>query len=132
MIIKAWLILKNELLNKSKRNYKGININIIPIKNIIKYKVKKNTKKTNRNETQKINIYKEPKNNLFNRNDDIFYTNLNDQELNTLTYENALKYDKITYWEYYKALLRKKQLLLFAFFPLNDYNLLSVKISLFL
>ena len=123
---------KNELLNKSKRNYKGININIIPIKNIIKYKIKKNNKKTNRNETQKINIYKEPKNNLFNRNDDIFYTNLNDQELNTLTYENALKYDKRTYCEYYKALLRKKQLLLFAFFPLNDYNLLSVKISLFL
>ena len=129
---KSMINTKNELLNKSKGNYKGININIIPIKNIIKYKVKKNTKKTNRNETQKINIYKEPKNNLFNRNDDIFYTNLNDQELNTLTYENALKYDKRTYCEYYKALLRKKQLLLFAFFPLNDYNLLSVKISLFL
>ena len=69
---------------------------------------------------------------MFTRNDDIFYTNLNDQELNTLTYENALKYDKRTYCQYYKALLRKKQLLLFAFFPLNDYNLLSVKISLFL
>ena len=57
---------------------------------------------------------------------------MNDQELNTLTYENALKYDKRTYFQYYKALLRKKQLILFAFFPLNDYNFLSIKISLFL
>ena len=42
---KSMINSKNELLNKSKRNYKGININIIPIKNIIKYKIKKNTKK---------------------------------------------------------------------------------------
>ena len=57
---------------------------------------------------------------------------MNDQELNTLNCENALKYDKRTYCQYYKSLLRKKQLILFAFCPLNDYNLLSIKISLFL
>ena len=56
----------------------------------------------------------------------------NDQELNNLSYENAIIYDKRTYWEYYWSLLKKKQLILFTFIPTNDYNLISLKISLIL
>ena len=34
--------------------------------------------------------------------------------------------------QYYWSLLKKKQLILFTFLPSNDYNLLSLKLSLFL
>ena len=57
---------------------------------------------------------------------------LNDQELNSLDYNEALEYDKRTYFQYYISLLRKKHLILFTFIPTNDYNLISLKISLFL
>ena len=57
---------------------------------------------------------------------------LNDQELNMLEYKKALEIDKRTYFQYYFSLLKKKQLILFAFYPNNDYNLVPLKISLFL
>ena len=56
----------------------------------------------------------------------------NDSELNSLIYILALQYDKRTYFQYYWSLLCKKQLILFAFLPSNDYNLNTIKISLFL
>ena len=43
-----------------------------------------------------------------------------------------VKEDKRTYFQYYWSLLKKKQLILFTFWPANDYNLLTIKISLFL
>ena len=57
---------------------------------------------------------------------------LNDQELNNLEYKKALLQDKRTYFQYYWSLLKRKQLILFSFFPNNDYNLRTIKISLFL
>ena len=57
---------------------------------------------------------------------------LNDKELNTLNYELALEKDKRTYFQFYWSLLKKKHLILFTFLPANDYNLLTIKISLFL
>ena len=76
------------------------------------------------------------KNNNFNKyinniDNSIFY-NLNDEELNSLEYKNAIKYDKRTYFQYYWSLLKKKHLILFTFIPANDYNLTSVKIALFI
>ena len=60
------------------------------------------------------------------------YNYLNDQELNTLPYELAIKLDKRSYFEYYFSLLKKKHLILFTFSPSKDYNLIYIKISLFL
>ena len=57
---------------------------------------------------------------------------LNDEELNNLEYLNAIEYDKRTYFQYYCSLLKKKQLILFSFFPNTDFNLVPLKISLFL
>lgn len=57
---------------------------------------------------------------------------MNDQELNSLLYEKAILLDKRTYFEYYWSLLKKKHLILFSFYPNNDYNLFSIKICLFL
>jgi hypothetical protein len=49
-----------------------------------------------------------------------------------MEYEEALNFDKRNYIQYYWSLLKKKQLILFTFIPTNDYNLLTLKISLFL
>ena len=57
-----------------------------------------------------------------------YFTN---EELNTMSYEDALKFDKRTYLEYYWSLLKKKQLILFALINNDDYNLKTLKIALF-
>ena len=62
--------------------------------------------------------------------EDYKISDLNDEQMNSLEYEYALILDKRTYFQYYVSLLKKKQLILFAFYPNNDYNLKSIKISL--
>ena len=64
--------------------------------------------------------------------ENIDITKLNDQEINDLKYKIALKIDKRTYFEYYWSLLKKKHLILFTFLPTNDYNIYTIKVSLFL
>ena len=138
----------NEELNKN--GIKNLNINIIPIHNINynKSKKRKNEKffgKKFKNKNKIMNnIYniKSKKNtNKFNDMennkkildlDNINYQTLNIQELNNLEYKIALIVDKRTYFQYYCALIRKKQLIIFAFIPIEDYNLVSLKIALFL
>ena len=75
-----------------------------------------------------------PNNNLNSDIKDFMFTykieELNYEEINNLNYEIALILDKRTYFQYYFSLLKKKQLILFAFYPNQDYNLLVVKISL--
>ena len=63
---------------------------------------------------------------------DIDISSLNDQEINDLPYEIAVRADKRSYWQYYWSLLKKKQLILFTFWPTNDYNVYVIKVSLFL
>ena len=72
--------------------------------------------------------YKDENHNSMNNNY-IYFTN---QELNTMDYKEALIYDKRTYFQYYWSLVKKKQLILFIIINNDDYNLVSVKISLFL
>ena len=57
---------------------------------------------------------------------------LNDAELNQLDYRSALIIDKRTFFQYYWSLLKKKHLILFCFFPSNDYNILIIKRSFFI
>ena len=73
-------------------------------------------------------------------NDRIIYKNnktrknnlLNDYEMNTLDYKDAIRLDKRTYFEYYFSLLKAKHIILFSFINNNDYNIISLKISLFI
>ena len=58
--------------------------------------------------------------------------NLNDEELNTLFYGQAIIIDKRTLFQYYWSLLKKKLIILFAFYPSNDYNIRIIKISFFI
>ena len=90
--------------NQIKRN----NSKVIPT-------IRKNKNKNN----NKIN------NNTTNNNIDTDY------ELNWLSYNEALKFDKRTKCDYYGALLKNKQLIIFTFCSFNDYNSGVVKKFMF-
>ena len=93
----------NLIINKQKEN------------DLYSYKKKRKNKIFEKKENQKENL-----------------NNLNIEELNNLEYEKAVNLDKRTYFQYYFSLLKKKHLILFTFFPTNDYNVMTLKISLFL
>ena len=73
-------------------------------------------------------LNKEQKNNNKNNKNTIF--KLNDYEMNSLSYDKALKYDKRSYLQYYISLLKTKHLLIFTFCNKNDYNSIIIKICL--
>ena len=55
----------------------------------------------------------------------------NDYELYSLTYKEALQYDKRTFTQYYMSLLKAKHPILFSFIPVVDYNSMIIKVCLF-
>ena len=55
----------------------------------------------------------------------------NANELNSLSYKEALKVDQRNYSAYYCSLLRKNQLIIFSFFSNKDYNSQIIKMFLF-
>ena len=57
--------------------------------------------------------------------------NYNDYELNNLSYKEALKLDKRTYFQFYFSLLKMKHILIFTFYTYTDYNSKIIKIILF-
>ena len=81
-----------------------------------------------KNTQEKIN-YKETEKD--DNIDNIITNDFNDYELNSLSYDYALKYDNRTYWEYYLSLIRTKQLIVFSFYTYSDYNSKIIKIFLF-
>ena len=93
----------NTLFNKNSKNsiIKGTN-------KIIRVKTKLPTM-----------IVKEDKEEI---NEDDFMKCTNDYELNNLSYELALKYDKRKFCDYYSSLIRTKQIIFFSFCDFNDYN----------
>ena len=128
--------IKNDNINKIYKNNKKpkekINTEISHkhLKFIKEKKIKHNkgmfSDKNNLNLSSHISIKNSLKSKKFLNN------NLNDSELNNLRYKDAINLDKRTYIQYYWSLLKKKQLILFTFFPTNDYNLFSLKICLFI
>ena len=103
-----------ELSSKSIKNRKrNISVRIISRIKLEKQKKEKNENLENNNISQKA-----------------YY--LNDTEMNSLIYNEALKYDKRTYFQYYLSLIRTKHMLFFAFYSNKDYNSQIIKISLFL
>ena len=88
--------------------------NITIMKNKIKNKIAKDAKLNENN-------YKEHK----------YILECTDSEMNSLPYEKALMIDKRTYFQYYFSLLKKKQIILFSFYPNKDYNAQIIKSFLF-
>ena len=62
---------------------------------------------------------------------DINLLNYTDNEMNSLSYNEALLIDKRTYFQYYISLIKAKHLLIFTFYTKNDYNSRLIKISFF-
>ena len=103
-------------------------------KSIIIFQKQKNIIETNTINLKLKNLhFTENENEKINKNiKETDVGDLNDYEINGLDYQKALKLDKRTYFQYYLSLIKKKQLIIFTFLPTNDYNLLSLKISLFI
>ena len=100
---------KNENKNKNKRKKKETNVEDVNSK----IELKKDMDKKEKIElTKKIMKY-------------------NDQELNQLSYNLALKYDMRSYCEYYISLLKTKHNFFFSFCNNDDYNSKIIKINLF-
>jgi hypothetical protein len=59
------------------------------------------------------------------------FPQFNDYEINNLSYNEALKYDKRSYCKYYLSLLKTKHLFIYTFYLSNDYNSRIIKIILF-
>ena len=91
-------------------------------KDLSKYSISKIKLKNNKSLTH----FKDKNNNKILN--DKKYT---DYELNSLSYLNALKYDKRALFQYYTSLIKKNQPLIFTFNPVKDYNLKIIKIDLF-
>ena len=86
------------------------------------------------NKDNNINNKDNKDNNITTKNQDnnnSNYEKYNDYELNNLNYNEAVLYDKRTYLQYYFSLIKRENLLIFAFITNNDYNPKIIKISIF-
>ena len=122
----------NEKNNENIYNINGTNINIYNNK-IFKKKLLSDKKINNDKEEQKEDMNSLKINSIAqNSENNNLSKNLNDEEMNSLSYKKAIEIDKRNYFQYYISLIKKKQLILFTFIPTNDYNLMTLKISLFI
>ena len=122
---------------KTKKDKEKIKDNKIDVKDLDINKNHKNDKiqktdKPNESNENDIKIFNSRR--LSKEEQNIIYDDkyLNDEEINNLNYNMALVIDKRTYFQYYFSLLKKKHLILFIFLPTNDYNLIPIKIILFI
>ena len=125
--------IKNEISNPNKKKEKHLNLS--KRKNL----KKRISDKIMSEEKSSMKLIKSD--NIFNSfknlsEDQIYdlYTKLytkTDKELNDLSYNNALKYDKRTYFSFYFSLLKCNHLLFFSFLPKFDFNSRIIKIYLF-
>ena len=116
---------------KEKKSCKARNENIIHLNTSNNAKSKSNSKLGLK--IKKYNIFpknkkeKKMKKNIKFKNSIYF----NDYELNSLSYNEAIKYDKRDSFNYYISLIRTKHPIIFSFCPLKDYNSRIIKIDLF-
>ena len=117
---------------KKKRNYKEGKIEQSRIKtssnphSFSKLKLKNNKGIIPVNSVLNEKIIKE-KSIQKNNSESLIYL---DYEINSFSYNDALKYDKRSFFCYYFSLIKTKQFLLFSFWPIKDYNSKIIKIDL--
>ena len=131
-------IINNKKLSDKKLTNLEENDNKIKSPPIKKIKIKKysTNKKYSSNSLKTNNIIIEDSKNILNfnpkdKNINKLILEYNINELNNLNYNEALKKDKRTYYQYYLSLLKTKHILLFSFCSINDYNSKIIKILLF-
>ena len=133
---------KVNILNKKNivksRKSKNVNKKSVKITYIdIKKKIKKKKDLSTINNGNKIKNFQSKSRNIINNKNQIIINKINkimkmdDDQINKLTFNLAVKYDKRKYFEYYISLLKEKHLFIFSFINNNDYNSKIIKIDLF-
>ena len=120
--------INNEIQNKRYHRVLRSDINSIT-KSYNKFNVFKTDKEKeiNDNKQNKIKTAKKK-----GKKGNINYKfNFNDYELNTMSYSEAIIFDKRTCFEYYISLIKTKHPVYFGFCCINDYNLFIIKSSMF-
>jgi surface protein len=131
---------KIKIINHQKENAEqneGIKIekSFPPKKKNLSIKLKGKSKKRKSEPSQIESTKRRIKTNIetkINYIDDKFKnTERNDYEMNTLSYEDALKYDNRTFCQYYLSLVRLNHLVVFTFYTKTDYNSRIIKLCSF-
>ena len=138
----------NPKKKKNSKNKKKIKEKYLSKKDILDNENKSNKLKLNEKNVNKLNyqgqltlnIIKQSYNkmnkqkySINNMNNKYLYNifKLKDFEMNSLSYEKALKFDHRNYCQYYISLLKYNHSILFSFGCYNDYNSKIIKIFLF-
>ena len=109
---------KNELFMKLVREKNKVDLEKKDTKkNILSSSIKSNVLQNTKNDNK---IIYGPENNQ-----------LNDFEINSLPYVNALEIDKRNFLKIYISFIKTKHIFIFAFFVYNDFNSSIIKICLF-
>ena len=130
-------ITNNEIISvKNKKKQKKLNKKINngnppkKYKRSKKYKIKGEFNLESKNSLYKIQSYYKNNTKMDLENKKIL--KFTDNELNSLSYKEALIYDNRTYFQYYISLLKDNHLLIFSFYINNqDYNSQIIKMFLF-
>ena len=108
---------KNELFMKLVKEKNKIDLDKKDTNKYLKSSIKSNVHQNTKNDSK---INNEPTN-----------IELNDFEINSLSYINALEIDKRTFFQCYISIIKTKHIFIFAFFVYNDFNSSIIKICLF-
>ena len=88
---------------------------------------------TSNNNNQDNSAYSDNKNiNNTNNNNNIDINDYTIYELNNLSYNDTLSFDKRDIMQYYISLIKTKHPLFFSFVPLKDHNSLIIKTNIFI
>ena len=117
----------NDNNNINNNNNNDGKINVPPLKSRNKNSFKSLNTQNNLLTSNNNVILNSESNNINNK----ISNEQNDYELNSLSYNDAIKFDQRSYLDYYFSLIKTKQLLIFTFYTFNDYNSRVIKICLF-
>ena len=128
---------RNKRQNKSKKNGNVLIFNYINSNQNMTNSlstIKPVSKNINKNKKNDILVSGKDYNNNCKITENVQYDTYNfiNEELNSLSYDLAFKYDKRTFCQYYYSLLKQKHLIVFTFCNYQDYNIFILKLSLFL
>ena len=124
--------IKNNSQNKKSKKTKNKKKSLFPPKKRkINPKLKKSLKSPEVKSSAIENDEKKDSKTKINPKNKEKNINRNDYELNSLNYDNAIKYDERTFCQYYLSLIRLKQPLIFTFYTKSDYNSRIIKICSF-
>ena len=121
---------KKNLIINNKKSFKSKNLIIRP-KNIRQIMKNKKITKSMIKAVHKNRSTKSTNTQLIAKSKIIGNKIQNDNEMNSLNYEEAKAMDRRTYCQYYFSLLRTKHILIFTFLNFRDYNSQSIKIYIF-